>query len=43
MWETQLCIVDWSCFKTRILLETLKTLNQRRVEFCVVLGVECAF
>ena len=30
--------VDWVCSKTQILLETLKTLNQFRVNFCVFSG-----
>ena len=38
MWETQLIIVDWFYSKTKILLETLKTLNQPRAIFFVFLG-----
>ena len=34
MWETQHNIADWDCFKTLILLETWKTRNRPRVDFC---------
>ena len=35
MWVTQHSIVDWVHFKTQLLLATLRTQNQPRVESCV--------
>ena len=35
MWETQLSIIAWINFKSEILLETMKTLNQPREESSV--------
>ena len=43
MWVIQLNIVDWVCFKTQTLLETLKILNQHLVESYVSLEVEHLF
>ena len=38
MWETRLSSVDWVYFKTQVLLETLKTQNQPRVESNAFIG-----
>ena len=38
MWEIQHSTVDWDCFKTQTLLETLKILNLHREGILCIFG-----